>query len=156
SDPKVMRLPANKSEGDIPHFAIETGGADPFECLFRKIGVNDSEFTDPSGKGRINLFHGNTPVNQAGILPPHPAQKISSSTPTTSTFRSTAKGLLHYDMIINACEGREFPQDKPQAHIDNLVAYANAGGRLFNTHFSYFWLDPTVTTSEMSPWTVSG
>jgi hypothetical protein len=47
---------------------------------------------------------------------------------------------------INACECNEEPDEKPQSSIDNIVAYANAGGRLFNTHYHYYWIDPTKIT----------
>ena len=51
--------------------------------------------------------------------------------------------LATYDLIVNACECSEAQVEKPQSSIDNLVAYANAGGRLFNTHYHYSWIDPS-------------
>jgi hypothetical protein len=135
NDPSVMRLPSRRTEGDMPRIAIATGGCDPFECLLRKIGIDDREFTDEGGGGAVTLHQG---VDGAAM------------TARTSTAASlwSSPSITDYDVVVNACECGEEPSEKPQASIDNLVAYANAGGRLFNTHYQYYWIDPSAITSQ--------
>ncbi len=135
ADRSRMRLPARQSEGDMPQIAVATGGCDPFECLLRKIGIDASEFTTDRGGGRVHVYQG---VGGATM-----------TEPTTSASDLWARpALTSYDLVINACECGEEPQEKPQSSIDNVVAYANAGGRVFNTHYQYYWIDPTKAASQ--------
>ena len=130
SDPSVMHLPAKQSEGDMPQIAVTTGGCDPFECVLRKMGIAPAEFTSETGGGKVHVYQG------AG------GSALATTTSTAATLWASPS-LSTYDMIINSCECSEVPAEKPQSSIDNLVAYANAGGRLFNTHYQYYWIDPT-------------
>jgi hypothetical protein len=126
---------------DIPWMAIATGGCDPFECLLLDIGVDASEMTDSTGTGHIQLFQG------AG------GSTLSASTPSAQELWGNASQLASYDMVVNACECAEHAEEKPQASLDNMYAYANGGGRLFTTHYHYYWMDPTIVTpSASSPW----
>ena len=127
-------LPRNKSEGNIPRVAMMSGKVDVFECVLRKIGIDDAEFTNPSGTGRVAVYKNN-------------GARINSSTPAASALFGSATELAKYDMTVLACEGAQnatFQSDT--ASQQRLVDYANAGGRIFATHFSYVWLTNTNNT----------
>lgn len=126
TDANVTRLPRNKSEGDLPQIAIASGSADVFECLLRKIGISDSEFTVPSGGGRVHFYQEN-----GGELP--------GTTPPGNALWSNPNTLAVYDVVILPCEGRE--NYKTTENVRNVVNYTNRGGRVFATHFSYVWTE---------------
>jgi hypothetical protein len=127
-DAQLLRLPRNKAEGDIPKMAIATGSADPMECLLRKIGIDDSEFTTPSGNGRIHVYQ-----TVGGATLPQP-------TPTAEQLWSDPTVLERYDTVLLPCEGDESPAEKTPAARQALVDYTSAGGRLFVSHFGYMWI----------------
>ncbi len=124
-----LLMPRNKSEGNIPLTAIVTGDADAMECVFKKMGIDQAEFTNPSGAGRIHIYQGdvggtfNIPI---GYLAPTDrgftncnidpffgggtcqyhggGARIDSSTPSeTALFQSTT--MNNYDMVIMSCQG---------------------------------------------------
>src|SRR5882757_2983145 len=121
-------MPKNQSEGDIPKVAIATGSVDEVECVLRKVGIADSEFTNPSGTGRINLYSGS---NSAGAL-------IDSSTPSQGTLMANPATLSQYDVLMLPCQGAQYIQ--PAAQLANFINFANAGGRVYSSHFSYVWM----------------
>lgn len=137
----TTRFPRNKTEGDIPKIAIVTGDGDAVECLFRKLGIDDAEVTASSGAGRIHLFAG---AGNAG------ATATGSASETTLEASSAALGA--YDMVMFACQGNAFPQTS--AAQQNLVGYANAGGRVMATHLEYTWLYNVAPFSGTASWNV--
>jgi hypothetical protein len=137
---ELTRLPRNRNEGDIPLTAIATGNADALECVLRKIGVDEAEFTQPTGEGRIHLYMS----NGAFIAPGSPPEgQLSGSLDT----------LKRYDIAIFECEGT--PIQKPEADTRNLVEYSGAGGRLFFTHYRYTWLRTVPPFMGTATWDYS-
>jgi hypothetical protein len=143
----VLHMPANHTQGDIPLIAIATGGADALECVFHDMGIADTEFTDDNGTtnpgGRIHLYLGSYSAG-ATITASTPTQTTLMGTPTDSSL------LNSYDMVMFPCQGGPDAQATPTA-ATNLLNYANAGGRVFTTHFSYAWLDPSDPYDSQFP-----
>lgn len=146
-DPTKSRLPKNQSEGHIPRIAMVTGGADALECLLRKIGMDDAEFTPEAESGRINLFKGDggggkytDDLNNGAVFPPG------------ENLWNDAFKLKNYDMILMACEGGTDEGNKSDAARQNIVDYAGIGGRLFLSHWHNVWIEegagdwPTAAT----------
>ncbi len=121
------RFPQNETEGDIPKIAIVTGSADAVECVLRKVGIADTEFTDASGSGRINLFQGSG----------SPGAVIDPQTPVADTLLANQTSLNGYDVLMLPCEGGAYLKSSGQ--LGNLISYADAGGRVYASHFSYDW-----------------
>lgn len=233
---KTAALPRNKSEGDIPLTAIVTGYVDGLECVFRKVGIDDSEFTHATGNGRIRLYQdinqgnakggacapgcgsncsnsGNSTCPRASRL--HGTRAFGSinqvrrgspirvrttqnhnlatgdrvviSGSSTTTINGTwtitrdnntrfflngsslagsgnittsgsyavcdgdCSGELNaYDAVIFGCVGS---QTNKSAHSrNNVISYANSGGRVFATHYGFTWLYNTSSPSYTSPW----
>jgi hypothetical protein len=134
-------LPRNHTEGDIPQIAITTGGADSLECLVRKLGVDDSEITTNTGGGRVHLYAGTG--GQHKFKTGYVGGSAAAFAPAADLW-GAATNLATYDMTFFSCEGAQDPFDKPQAAIDNVKAYADAGGRVFATHWHNIWLEGSV------------
>ncbi|MFT3765936.1 MAG: hypothetical protein QM820_10525 [Minicystis sp.] len=133
------RLPKNKVEGDIPLMAVATGSLDAFECVFRQIGVDDSEFTSGTGNGRIHLYTGSGSPG-AGI----------AGSQTETQLTSDINKLKKYDMVFFPCQGSEYQKDATQ--LANIISYADAGGRVFSTHYSYVWLEQNGPFAGTAVW----
>ncbi len=121
------RFAQTSSEGDIPKIAVVTGSADAVECVLRKVGLADTEFTDASGSGRVNIFQATG----------DPGARIDTQTTTADTLLANQTSLNSYDVLMLPCEGNAFT--KPSGQLSNLISYANAGGRVYASHYSYDW-----------------
>ena len=119
---------------DIPLMAVSTGDVDTLHCVLRKAGVADTEFTNPTGAGRVHLFQDT-------------GARIDAATPPASALYDNPTALARYDHVLFECVGDRVA--KTAIEQRNVITYANAGGRVFATHFSYVWL----TDSDGTPGT---
>jgi hypothetical protein len=136
-------MPQNQMEGDIPLIAIATGDADQVECVLRKVGVADSEFTAPGGGGRINLYAGE---NEPGAYP------SGGKPPSEGTLMGVPATTNQYDVIMLPCQGTAAP--KTGAELQDFVNFANAGGRIYTSHYSYDYIYQNPNQPAIANWNV--
>src|SRR5437762_9674641 len=125
-------MPRNQTEGDIPKIAVATGSVDEVECVLRKVGIDDTEFTNPTGTGRINLYTGSGAVGTGGA-------RIDASSLTETQLTSDLATLKQYDVLMLPCQGGAYT--KNAAQLANFIKYADAGGRVYASHYSYVWMN---------------
>jgi hypothetical protein len=144
TDRNLTRLPRNASEGSIPRIALTTGGADPLECLLRKVGLDETEFSTAGGTGHVQLYSGGgwTETTSDGGVVNHPPTSAfappGGAFADASTLWGSAQALKAYDIVLMACEG-DPSETKPPATLQALYDYENAGGRVFASHYHRFW-----------------
>ncbi|HTM43656.1 MAG TPA: carboxypeptidase-like regulatory domain-containing protein [Polyangiaceae bacterium] len=136
-DPDQTRLPRNQMEGDLPLIAITTGGADSMECLPRRLGIDDSEFTDGSGAGRIHLYRGIEDTDMDAADSFAPTLNGGASFQSANDLWASTASLAKYDIVVLSCEG--FLDVKPKAYSDAMYEYASLGGRIFASHWHHSW-----------------
>jgi hypothetical protein len=133
----LTRLPRNKKEGNMPHIAIARGGSDALECLIRKLGVEDAEFTTDKGDGRVHLYY-----DPEGTAKDGTGKMASGEALTTSDvlFSSLPK-MKEYDIVLMACQGsgQAVGENPLEQHL-NVRAYADQGGRIFGSHYNSRWI----------------
>ena len=120
---ELSHLPRNRSEGDIPKMAIVTGQIDPLECTLAKL-LDPNELGMPGGASRIHVYRRN-------------GNDLSPSAPSREALVGDLSTLLQYDAVLLPCPSHEAYTAQEAA---NLKAYADQGGRIFNTHGGGFWM----------------
>jgi len=133
-------MPANQSQGDIPKIAIASGSVDAVECVLRKVGIQDSEFTDQGGTGRINIFAG---TNSPGAV-------VDLGATSETVLMGDQNVLDSYDMLMLPCQGGAYIQSGTD--LANLISYANAGGRVYASHYSYVWMYDNPPFDQVANW----
>jgi hypothetical protein len=157
TNPEMTRLPKNKLEGDIPRIAIAAGGADAMECLPRRLGIEDSEFTTNTGEGRIHLYTATDNANGQGVgdltvKAFAPNLNGGAQLPHSMQLWASAESLHKYDIVVLSCEGAGMLGEKPMAARQALYDYLSQGGRVFASHWSHVWFSqgppPVPTVGE--------
>ena len=132
----VLRLPKNKGEGDIPQMAVATGGADDLGCFLRGMGLDAAEYGAPKSGGRLDVYQG---VGGPGLTT-GTAGSCTSGNPVCSLWASK-QALEYYDLVMLACEGGENGNTKPTASLQALHDWLGEGGKVFATHYHYYWFN---------------
>ncbi|HYQ29175.1 MAG TPA: carboxypeptidase-like regulatory domain-containing protein [Polyangiaceae bacterium] len=141
SNRDLTRLPRTRLEGDIPKIALSTGHSDALECLLRKIGIADSEFTTDAGGGRVSMFVG----CEGDQADKHTGANVFADRLGGALFPSTSElfdsGTLNqYDVVIFSCEGHKCDALQTPGNVAQLLNFADRGGRVFLDHNHYNWL----------------
>lgn len=135
------RMPKNQAEGDIPLIAIPTGSSDAVECVLRKVGIDDAEFTNPLSTGRIHLYAG---TRSRGAI-------IDANTPSQSALMNDPAQLAKYDVLMLPCQGSSGGQ-ADATNLPNLLQYVNSGGRVYASHYSYIWFNSNGNLASVAGW----
>ena len=183
------RLASNTTDGlsgtHLPKIAISTGKVDEMECVFRAMGISDSEFTVPSSSGRLHMYRAN-------------GAQMASSTVCNNRWRPNGPNTTREDCSANGnagCiakdAGNAYATSCAWANISvadsalfgspttlddydlvvwdceggeafhgapapaNIETYVNAGGRMFASHFSYVWIKNNGTLDSSADWDMS-
>ncbi len=139
----------NVSFLNIPHMAMVTGDVDALECVLRKIGLDLTEFTLPTGTGRVHMYRANggnmgcTAYNKNGSCTT--AGMVNA--PLSTLFSGTT--LDNYDVGIFGCEGGA---NEHNTYDPILRSFADRGGRAFASHYSYTYLHDNGSFANTATW----
>ena len=144
------RLPTRQNEGqngvdNIPFVAISTGKVDGLECGFRKLGLEDTQFGNPTGftnsRGRIRFYRDDDGRGS----------RIDDNTPDQEdSLTNSQTNIDQYDAVVFGCAGTD--HGHTQTRRDRVRAYADKGGRVFATHFEYTWIQDDATWAQTGTW----
>jgi hypothetical protein len=169
------RLPASHTEGDIPQMALVTGGADNLGCFLKGIGLADSEYTSPTGGGRLHIYQGLPASSPPTMLGPITIPSIGGSpglsggtagdctTDNAACVWHTKANFEKYDIVMLSCEGNPYdpddkdsdtPTNKSPAAKQALHDWLDEGGKVFSTHYQYTWFknSPSADFKGVATW----
>jgi hypothetical protein len=150
-DHDLLRLPRTQAEGHMPLIAVSTGHSDALDCLLRKIGIADPEFTTDAGTGRVHMY-----VGGGGVIASDHGEGANQFTSgmmfpdAYQTLLNNDAKLANYDILVLQCEGQS-PDLTKFPFVPNLRQYADTGGRVFAEHVHAVWI-----SKGLPPWPASG
>lgn len=149
ADEAATRLPAKRSEGHLPSIALASGGEDTLECLLRKLGIDDTEFSITPDAGRVQLFQAKGGIAAlAGVA--------DSELLPADVVWSDAERLGVFDLVLLGSEPDANAAAKPPAALSAVHDYLSAGGRVLLQHFqSYFVSAGAEELSSLATFTAS-
>ncbi len=145
------RLPAKRSEGDIPQMALVTGGADNLGCFLKGVGLDPSEYSAPHGGGHLDIYKGQGRGGGRGGGGGAPGLSTGTAgdctTDNPNCVWNSKSNLEAYDIVLLACEGDTFDPAESMNTTTNKTTSSKAalhdwldeGGKVFATHFHYTW-----------------
>lgn len=153
--PTMFTMPKTHAAGDIPRIAMLTGAFDPVECTLRKMGIDDSEFTDPGVGGHVNFFQAigtGAGSGQGGgaIIDDATPQQASLFGTSAGADGGTVPTIDQYDIVVLECEG--YPQTEDTSDLTAIINYANSGGRVFASDFAWSWFKGNGTFDQAASW----
>jgi hypothetical protein len=130
----TLRMPKNRTEGDIPKTALVMGGAESLECWLRRVGIDATEMRPRTGAGdlnRIQLYRSSNASNYA--------INTSPASPSVSTLYAAGGPLNEYASTILSCDGGDAytttMYTSSASDRARLRDYADLGGRVFADHW---------------------
>ncbi len=159
----LTRLPAKRSEGDLPQMALVTGGADNLGCFLKGIGLDPSEYSAPHAGGRLDIYQGLPAGGGRGQFGGAPGLSSGTAgdctTDNANCVWNSRPNFEAYDIVLLSCEGDTFdpddsgadaglrggggggggPFNKSTTAKQALHDWLNEGGKVFSTHYHYTW-----------------
>ena len=146
----MTRLPAKRSEGNIPQMALVTGGQDNLGCFLEGVGLDPSEYSAPHAGGRVDIYQG-LPTSGTTVAPGLSPGDAGTAGDCTSDNHdcvwNSKSNLESYDMVLLACEGDTFDPAESTSRVTNKTTSSKTalhdwlaeGGKVFATHYQYTW-----------------
>jgi hypothetical protein len=136
----TLRLPRNRFDGDnntadIPQIAFVSGASDAFQCMLLKVGLDPNEFGSATTNANRRIHYYNSPDKPSSSIDPAYGAVV-----TADVLWNSQPNLANYDLVVLACEGAEYTADRAANGYANLANFANIGGRVFLSHYSYVWM----------------
>jgi hypothetical protein len=149
----TLRLPRTHMEGDMPQMALLTGGCDDMACFLTGIGIDPTEFTAPHAGGRVDVYQGLGLAGNGAALSNGTAGNCTTSSCPLWQSKSSFEA---YDIALFSCECNEQKATKPTSALQALASWLNEGGKVFASHYHYYWFqsNPEADIAAVATWNV--